>query len=106
MAIKNLTKKIQGQGHGWGQSLKLQRVSNLLSNQSLKSHNPISYSYDKAFFFKFDSPVPEIQLFVAGSFHLQLRLHTATCNAECFEWIKMPVWEVIHIYLSIVRLKG
>ena len=31
MAIKNLTLKIQGQGHGWGQSLKSQLGSNILS---------------------------------------------------------------------------
>ena len=32
MAIENLTLKIQGQSHGWGQSLKSQLGSNILSN--------------------------------------------------------------------------
>ena len=37
MAIKNLTLKIQGQGHGWGQSLKSQLGSNILSTHILLS---------------------------------------------------------------------
>ena len=35
MAIKNLTLKIQGQGYGWGQSLKSQLGSNILSTHIL-----------------------------------------------------------------------
>ena len=42
MAIKNLTLKIQGQGHGWGQSFKSQLVSNILSDSVGNSHKSAS----------------------------------------------------------------
>ena len=42
MAIKNLTLKIQGQGHGWGQSFKSQLGSNILSDSVGKSHRSAS----------------------------------------------------------------
>ena len=50
MAIKNLTLKIQGQCYWWGQSLKSQLESNILSTHILWFHvHPPSYSYDRVF---------------------------------------------------------
>ena len=50
MAIKNLTLKIKGQGHGWSQSSKSQLESSILSTHILWFHvNSPSYCYDKAF---------------------------------------------------------
>ena len=50
MAIKNLIMKIQGQGHRWGQSLKSQLGSIILSTPILWFLvNPRSYCYDRAF---------------------------------------------------------
>ena len=42
MAIKNLTLKIQGQGHGWGQSFKSQLGSNILSDSVGNFHRSAS----------------------------------------------------------------
>ena len=51
IAIKNLTLKIQGQGHVWGQSLKsqLQSTSYWLASFWFNV-NPPSYSYERGFF--------------------------------------------------------
>ena len=62
MAIKNLTLKIRGQGHGWGKSLKSQLGSNILWIHPFMSIHPL---------------IPMIEVFEYLTFKIQGQSHSS-----------------------------
>ena len=99
MAIKNLTLKIQGQGHGWGQSFKSQLGSNILSDSVRNSHRSASLRLktleeDWEIFVDF----PSIMFMIWDSSHEDLQPFDWVSNTASYGFISLYVNPLSYSY--------
>ena len=94
MASKNLTLKIQGQGHGWGQSFKSQLGSNILSDSVGNSHRSASLrltTLEEDWELFVDFPSNYLMFMIWDSSHEDLKLFDWVSNTASYGFISFYV---------------